>query len=196
MRQTNNTRDGDGGDVTEAHGMTQNSQLQEHEAATGSSLEEVTQHSEDELARSLADRLSGFRSRALPDIHIEDLVFCEPSREDDPSIPPALQSLAGMNTRYLEYRDWIVNLYLDSSSLECDRSEHCRTLKNQLLDEIRIEWAKLDELKLRAWQTRMAPQNSPSVPPCSIPDMMDLDSMWVIDTCGCLWLILKQDFYD
>jgi hypothetical protein len=186
IHQGNNTLDGD--HVTEAHRMTHNSQ--ENEAA--SSLDKVTRDSEeDELARSLADRLSGFRSRSLPDIHIEDLVFCEPSREDDTSIPPMLQNLAGTNTRYLKYRDWIVNQYLDTSSLECNRSEHCKLLKDQLLDELRIEWAKLDELKLRAW--RRAPQNSPSAPPCSNPnpDVMDLDSTQVIDTCGCLWLIFK-----
>src|SRR6266852_7865554 len=92
----------DGGDVTGAHRMAQNS-----EAASFS--EEVTQDpEEDELTRSLADRLSGFQSRLLPDIHIEDLVFGEPSIED-PSIPPVLQSHVEMNTRYLEYRDWIIN---------------------------------------------------------------------------------------
>lgn len=181
--QGNNTCSGD--HVTEAHALTQNSQENE----TASSLEEVTRDSEDELARLLEDHLSGFRSRSLPEIHIKDLVFCEPSREDDPSIPPALQSLAGANTRYLKYRDWIVNLYLDTFSLECNKSGRCTILKNQLLDELRIEWARIDELKLRAWQ--MAPQNSPSVPPCSDPDVMDLDSTQVIDTCGCLWLILK-----
>lgn len=164
------TRDGD--NIVEAHNS------QENEAT--SSLEE------EDLARSFADHLTGLRSRSLLDIHIEDLVFCQPSMAVDPSIPPPLQTLAGTNAQYLEYRDWIINLYLETiePNLVCDRSEHCRALRNKLLDELRIEWAKLDELKLRAWQ--MAPQKSSGEPPCSNPNVMDLDSAQVIDTCGCL----------
>lgn len=159
--------------ITEACGIPEN------EAA--SSLEEVTQNSEDELACSLADRLSSFRSQSFPDIHIKDFVFCKPSAEDDPSIPPALQSLAGPNAQYLQYREWIVDLYLDTSRMECNRSERCRILKDQLLDEVKTVWTKLDELKLRAW--RMARQNSPSAPPCPDPDVIDTDSTQVVDTC-------------
>lgn len=177
VRQGNNDRD----DIIESRGMAQISQ--EYEAGAGS-LEEVTQDSEeDQLTRSLANRLSDFQSRSLPDICIEDLIFCKPSTEDDPSIPPALQSHAETNAQYLEYRSRIIDLYLDTSSLECNRFERCKILKNQLLDELRIEWDKLDELKLRAWQ--VAAKNSPSVPLCSDPDLMDFESMQVIDTCGC-----------
>jgi hypothetical protein len=156
--------------------MMQNSP--ENEAS--SSLEVAQDSEEDKLVHTLADRLSKFQSRSIPDINVEDFIFCKPSREDDPSVPPALQSLPGTNTQYLEYRESVINLHLVTSTLECNGFERCIILKNKLLDELQVEWAKLDELTLHAWQTRMAAQNDP----CSNPNTMDLDSAQVIDTCG------------
>ncbi len=107
---------------------------------------------EDEIANILEECLSVFRSGLLQDIKIDDLVFCEPSREDDPHTPPHLQSLATTNTQFLQYQDWIKKLSLDATELDCEGFERCRSIKCQLLDDLRDEWTKLEELKRRAWQ--------------------------------------------
>ncbi|KAI0285545.1 hypothetical protein BC826DRAFT_972997 [Russula brevipes] len=115
---------------------------------------------EDELAQSLGNCLSIFRSGLHQDIRTEDLVFCEPSESDasDTRTPPPLQSLAVTNAQFLEYRDWVMKLYMDADSLDCGTFERCRAIQGQLLNELRNEWARLDELKLQAW--RMDCQNS------------------------------------
>ncbi|KAH8976698.1 hypothetical protein EDB86DRAFT_2839446, partial [Lactarius hatsudake] len=139
---------------------------------------------EDELARSLEDCLSVFRSGLLHDIRIEGLVFWEPSKEDDLRPPPPLQRLAKANTQFLEYREWIKKMLIDCQNLDCGTFERCRSIRDQLLHDIQNEWIKLDDLQLRAWQ--MASQNDRSVPTPSGPGPTVSDfgstSTRVIDT--------------
>ncbi len=145
---------------------------------------------EDELAHTLEVCLSVFRSGLLQDIRIEGLVFCEPSSEDDPRSPPALQSLAIANAQFLEYRERIIKMFIDTLNLDCGRFERCRSIRDQLLDDIRNELIKLDKLKLHAWQ--MAPQNGTghAMPTPSDPgpttSISDIGSTRVVDTCECV----------
>jgi hypothetical protein len=140
---------------------------------------------EDTLAHSLEACLSIFRSGLLKDIRIEDLVFCRPS-EDDPSSPPPLQSLAIANTQFLEYRDWIIKIFNEAHNLDCGSFERCRSIKDMLLDDVRNEWIRLDDLKLCAWQ--MASQNECTTASLSdpTPTTSDFGSTRVIDTCECV----------
>ena len=110
---------------------------------------------EDELAHTLKVYLSVFCLGLLQDIHIEGLVFCKLSSEDNPSSPPTLQSLAIANAQFLEYWEWIIKMFIDTLNLNCSRFKHCRSIRDQLLNDIQNEWIKLDKLKLHAWQ--MAP---------------------------------------
>lgn len=113
---------------------------------------------EDEVAQSLEDCLSVFRSGLHQDFRTEDLVFCTA----DTQTPPPLQSLAVANAQFLEYRDWVTKLYMDTDSLDCGPFERCKAIRGQLLDDLRNECARLDELELQAWQAQ-ARQNSLSV---------------------------------
>ncbi len=145
---------------------------------------------EDELAHTLEVCLSVFWLGLLQDIHIKGLVFCKPSSEDDPHSPPALQSLAIVNAQFLEYREQIIKMFIDTLNLDCGRFKCCRSIRDQLLDDIWNELIKLDKLKLCAWQ--MAPWNgmghampTPSDPGPTI-SISDIGSMRVIDTCECV----------
>ncbi|KAN0128845.1 hypothetical protein V8E53_013343 [Lactarius tabidus] len=137
---------------------------------------------EDAIAKSLEACLSIFRSGLLQDIHIEDLVFCKPSDEDDPHSPPPLQSLTKANTQFLQYRDWMTKMFNDAHSMNCSSFERCRSIKDQLLNDLQNEWVRLDDLKLRAWQ--MALHNNSAMASLSNPGptTSDLDSTQVIDT--------------
>ncbi|KAH9009574.1 hypothetical protein EDB84DRAFT_1446219 [Lactarius hengduanensis] len=139
---------------------------------------------EDELARSLEDCLSVFQSGLLHDIHIEGLVFWEPSKEDDLRPPPPLQRLAKANTQFLEYCEWIKKMFINCQNLDCGTFEHCRSIRDQLLHDIQNEWIKLDNLQLHAWQ--MVSQKDHSVPTQSDPgptvNNFGLALMQVIDT--------------
>jgi hypothetical protein len=131
---------------------------------------------EDELASTLEDRESVFRSGLLRlrDISINDLVFCEPSKDDDILSPPQLQSHATANTQFMQYHDWIVKLYLETENIDCRGFKRCRRIKDRLVDDLRNEWTKLEELKRRAWQ--MASLRHPSPDP-------DPGLAQIIDTC-------------
>ena len=109
---------------------------------------------EDELASALEHCASVFRSglRHLQDSGVENLVFCEPPKDANPRIPPPLQLLASENLPFLQYHDWIMTLYFEAQKLDCGRFERCRRIKHRLLDDLRNEWAKLEELKHRAWE--------------------------------------------
>ena len=116
---------------------------------------------DDELASSLEDCVSAFRSglQQLQDISFEDLVFCEPQKDTDLTIPPPLQIFANANLPFLHYHDWIIELYKEAQNLDCGRFERCERIKHSLLDDLRNEWTKLEKLKHRAWQ--MASLRSP-----------------------------------
>lgn len=131
----------------------------------------------DELADALEASFSDFRSGLLPDISVKDLVFCEPSEGDDLSLPPPLQSHATMNAEFLQYQEWIVKLYVEIEKLDCERFERCRIIKSRFLDDLRKEWAKLDDLKCSAWQ--MASKKHATI----TPHRPDPGSAQVIDTC-------------
>jgi len=130
----------------------------------------------DELADALEDSISDFRSGLLEDISVKDLVFCKPSTGDDPSLPPPLQSHATVNAEFLQYQEWIMKLYVEIEKLDCERFERCRNIKSRFLDDLRKEWAKLDNLKCSAW--RMASKKRPTM-----PHHLDPVSAQVIDTC-------------
>jgi len=132
----------------------------------------------DELADALEDSISDFQSGLLQDINVEDLAFCEPSTGDDPSLPPPLQSHATVNAEFLQYQEWILKLYVEIEKLDCERFERCRSIKSQFLDDLRKEWAKLDDLKHSAW--RMASTKCATVIPHRL---VDPGSAQVIDTC-------------
>ena len=156
------------------------------QAGNGGDLSAGVTCQEDTIANSLEACLSIFRSGLLQDIRIEDLVFCKPSDEDDPSFPPPLQSLTKANTQFLQYQDWMIKMFNEAQNLNCGRFERCRSIKDQLLDDIRNEWIRLDDLKLRAWQ--MAPWNGGATASLSDsgPAASDLGSTRVIDTCECV----------
>jgi hypothetical protein len=141
---------------------------------------------EDELAHSLESCLSIFRSGLLQDIRIDDLVFCKPSEEDDPRFPPPLQSLAIPNAQFLEYRDWIIKMFNDTHNLDCGSFERCRSIKDQLLDDIRNEWIRLDDMKLLAWQMTSRNDHAMASLSESGPAASDFGSARVIDTCKCV----------
>ncbi len=127
-----------GGDSAERYSMTWTSQ-------------------EDELASALEDCVSVFRSglQQLQDINIEDLVFCRPPKDaadSDPLDPPPLQILATANLPFLQYHDWIMKLYVETQNLDCGRFERCGCIKHSLLNDLRNEWTKLEELKHSAWK--------------------------------------------
>ena len=127
---------------------------------------------EDTLAHSLEACLSIFQSRLLKNICIEDLVFCRLS-EDDPSSLPPLQSLAIANTQFLEYQDWIIKIFNEAHNLDCGSFEHCRSIKDMLLDDVQNEWIRLDDLKLCALQ--MASQNEHTTASLSDPTPITSD---------------------
>jgi hypothetical protein len=110
---------------------------------------------EDELASALEDCVSVFRSglQKLQDINIEDLVFCSgPLKDADLLDPPPLQILATANLPFLQYHDWIMKLYVETQNLDCGRFERCGRIKHSLLNDLRNEWTKLEELKHSAWK--------------------------------------------
>ena len=123
---------------------------------------------EDEVASILEECLTAFQSGLLQDIKIDDLVFCEPSNEGDAHTlhtSPPLQSLATTNTQFLQYQDWIKKLSFGVENLDCEGFERCKSIKCQLLNDLRNEWTKLEELKHRAWQ--LTSQNAGlTMPPC------------------------------
>jgi hypothetical protein len=153
----------------------------------GCSEEETTSHrdamtwtsQEDELASALEDCVSVFRSglQQLQDISVEDLVFCEAPKDSDadPLITPPLQILATTNLPFLQYHDWIMKLYLETQKLDCGTFERCGRIKHGLLDDLRNEWTKLEELKHRAWQ--MASLRSPEPGSAQITDTCEYDHL-------------------
>lgn len=123
------------GDSAESHAMTWTSQ-------------------EDELASALEDCVSVFRSgrSGLQQLHIDVLVFCEPPKDaNSDSLIPPLQPLATTNLPFLQYHDWILTLYSETQKLDCGRFKRCENIKHSLLNDLRNEWTKLEELKHRAW---------------------------------------------
>jgi hypothetical protein len=144
---------------------------------------------EDTIANSLEACLTIFWSGLLQDIHFKDLIFCKPY-EDDPCFPPPLQSLTKANTQFLQYQDWMMKMFNDTQNLNCSSFEHCRSIKDQLLNDIQSEWIRLDNLKICAWQR--ASQNDGATASLSDPGptASEFDLTWVIDTCECqLYLI-------
>ena len=133
---------------------------------------------EDELVHALEDCLSIFQSGLIQNFRIEDLVFCDPSENYDPRIPPPLQSLATTNIEFLQYEGWITKLYIEAEKLDCRKFGRCKSIRGLLLDELKTELTKLDELKLRAW--RLASQKDFTVPLSPEPRMVQ-----IIDTCEC-----------
>ena len=138
---------GTGGDSVESYVMTRTSQ-------------------EDKLVSALEDCVSVLQSglQQFQDISVDDLVFCEPPNDvdaADPLIPapPPLQVLATTNLPYLQYHDWIMTLYLETKKLDCRSFERCGRIKDSLLEDLRNEWTKLEDLKHRAWQ--ITSQHSP-----------------------------------
>lgn len=134
----------------------------------GDSIGSHTMSKEDEIASILEECLSTFRS-LLQDIKIDDLVFCEPSKDlDDLHTPgsPPLHSLATTNTQFLQYQDSIKKLSLGVEKLDCEGFERCSNIKCQLLDDLQNEWTRLEELKRRAWQLTSR-DTSLTTPPCS-----------------------------
>jgi hypothetical protein len=131
---------------------------------------------EDELSSALEDCVSVFQSGPLQlhDIRIRDLVFCELSKDDDGHIPPPLQSHATTNIQFLQYHDRLIELYVEAEKLDCGGFERCRRIKDQLLDDLRSELTKLENLKHRAWQ--IASLRCPSPDPSLAQK---------IDTCEC-----------
>jgi hypothetical protein len=154
--------------------------------------QEVTSQ-EDTIANSLEACLAIFRSGLLQDIRIEDLVFCKPSDEDDPRIPPPLQSLTKANTEFLQYREWMGKMFNDAHNLNCGSFERCRSIKDQLLDDIRNEWIRLDDLQLRAWQMALRNDATASLSDPG-PTASDFISTRIIDTCKCQ-LYLSRAIY-
>jgi hypothetical protein len=131
----------------------------------------------DELADTLEKSISDFRSGLLQDISVKDLVFCQPSVADDLSLPPPLQSHATVNAEFLQYQELIMKLYVEVEKLDCERFEHCRNIKYRFLDDLRKEWAKLNDLKCSAW--RMASKKPATI----MPHRPDPGSAQVMDTC-------------
>ena len=131
----------------------------------------------DELADALEESISDFQLGFLQDISVKDLVFCELSTADDPSLPPPLQSHATMNAKFLQYQEWVMKFYVEIEKLDCERFERCRNIKSRFLDVLRKEWAKLNDLKCQAW--RMTSKKPTTiVPHCPDPGLVQ-----VIDTC-------------
>jgi len=151
---------------------------------------------------ALEECLSVFHSGLLQDISTEDLVFCEPSEDDDPLIPPPLQPLAVANNQFLEYQNWIIKLYCETSKLDCGNLERCQVIWGKLINELRDEWIRLDDLKCRAWQITFrkrtpSPSNATDLGSVQVIDTpspsntgpTDLGSAQVIDTGECISLI-------
>ena len=131
----------------------------------------------DELADALEESISDFQFGFLQDISVKNLVFCKPSAPDDLSLPPPLQSHATVNAEFLQYQEWIMKLYVETEKLDCEMFECCRNIKNWLLDDLRKEWARLNDLKCSAW--RMASKKLTAI----MPHRPDPGSAQVIDTC-------------
>jgi hypothetical protein len=131
----------------------------------------------DELADALEESLSDFQFGFLQDISVNNLVFCKPSAADDLSLPPPLQSHATVNAEFLQYQEWIMKLYVETEKLDCEMFERCRNIKSRFLDDLRKEWARLNDLKCSAW--RMASTKLTAI----MPHRPDPGSAQVIDTC-------------
>jgi hypothetical protein len=144
--------------------------------STHNSAGSCTMPQEDELAHALEECLSIFQSGLIQNLLIEDLVFCNPSENYNPRTPPSLQSLATTNIEFLQYESWITTLYKGAEKLDCGKFKHCESIRGWLLDELKNEHTKLDELKLRAWQ--LASQKDFNMPSSSEPGMAQ-----IIDTC-------------
>ena len=153
-----------GGDSAESHAVTRTSQ-------------------EDELVSTLKDCVSVLRSglQQFQNISIEDLVFCEPPKDADPLAPspPTLQVLATTNLPFLQYHDWIMTLYSETQKLDCGNFERCGHIKKGLLEDLQKEWAKLEDLKHRAWQ--VTSQRSP-----------EPGSAQIISTCEYMVITLEN----
>jgi hypothetical protein len=165
----------DGISGVDIHGAHASGGDSESESANDDAMTWTSQ--EDELASALEDCVSVFRSglQQLQDISVEDLVFCEVPEDSDAdllTITPPLQVLATANLPFLEYQDWIMKLYLETQKLDCGTFERCGRIKHSLLDDLRNEWTKLEELKHRAWQ-----KVSLRGPECG--------SAQITDTCEC-----------
>ncbi|KAH9007811.1 hypothetical protein EDB85DRAFT_1904792 [Lactarius pseudohatsudake] len=145
---------------------------------SGNSIPSISH--DNELARSLQTCLSTFQLGSVRDVTAEALAFCEPSENNDPNTPPPLQSHATTNANFLEYQGWVVTLFLETDKMDCRRFEKCEKMKNQLLDCLRDEWNKLEDIKLRAWQRYNAARKTRIVPPLPDPGMAQ-----VVDTCSC-----------
>ena len=126
---------------------------------------------------ALEDSISDFWSGLLQDISIKDLIFCKPSAGNNLSCPPPLQIHATVNTEFLQYQEWIMKLHVEIEKLDCERSECCRNIKSQFLDDLWKEWAKLDDLKCSAWQ--IASEKHATI----MPHQPDPGLAQVINTC-------------
>lgn len=155
--------DAHGGDSAKSHAMTRTSQ-------------------EDELVSTLEDCVSVLRSglQEFQNISIEDLVFCKPPKDANPLIPhaPTLQVLATTNLPFMEYHDWIMTLYSEMQNLDCGSFERCEHIKHGLLEDLQKEWAKLEDLKHRAWQMSSQRNAEPG-------------SAQIINTCGYMVITLE-----
>jgi hypothetical protein len=150
-----------------------------------------TSSQEDELVTNLENCLSVFQSGLLKELRINGLVFCQPSKEDDPHTPPPLQSLVPANTEFLQYQDWIIKLCLETEKLDCRSFKQCKSIRDRLLEDLRNEWTKLKESKHRAWQ--MASHNGLRFQ-LTVPPRPDPGLAVIIDTCEYL-SELNQDLY-
>jgi hypothetical protein len=126
---------------------------------------------EGEITSILEECLTVFRSALLQDIKIDNLVFCEPSKEGGSAHTPPLQRLATTNTQFLQYQDWIKTLSSDAEKLDCEGFERCKSIKSLLLKELRNEWTKLEGLKLRAWE--LTSRNASLITPPACPRKID-----------------------
>lgn len=139
---------------------------------------------DDELSRTLRNCVSAFQSGSANSTINDDLAFCEPSEDDDPNTPPPLQSHAITNADFLEYQGWIATLFLDADKIECRGLEYCELIKNELLDSLRNEWNKLEDIKLRAWKRCNHARQARAIPPPPPPGLAQ-----IVDTCSYfLWV--------
>jgi hypothetical protein len=79
----------------------------------------------------------------------------------------------------------MIKMFNDTHNLNCGSFERCRSIKDQLLDDIQNEWIRLDDLKLCAWQIALWNDGAMASLSDPGPTTSDFDSTWVIDTCQC-----------
>ena len=82
-------------------------------------------------------------------------------------------------------------MFNDAHNLNCGSFERCRSIKDQLLDDIQNEWIRLDDLKVHAWQMALRNEDATASLSNPGPTASESDSTRVIDTCKS-WLYLSS----